>query len=103
MDGRAATRPRSRNGHRVVAGSWSCGRMLNQGEDAGCHEPRGAYRRAATGDLGDLHDAAPMSDLHPTTVAGRFDLICPGGAAGVDDNLGAITLHNAPSLKLMSQ
>src|SRR6476646_11793512 len=74
--------------------------MLDQGEYPGGHESSGAYRRASTGDLGDLHDAATMGDLHPPAIAGGFDLVGPSGTAGVDDNLGAVTLHGLPSLSL---
>jgi hypothetical protein len=72
--------------------------VLDESEDSRCHEPGSAHRRAPTGDLGDLHDAAPMGDLYPPTIAGGLDLVGPGGATGVDDDLGAIALPDLPSL-----
>jgi hypothetical protein len=67
--------------------------MLDESKDSGGHEPSGTHRRSATGHLGYLHDAAPVSDLYSSPISSGFDLIGQGGAAGVDDDLGAIALH----------
>src|SRR5918997_2862936 len=80
--------------------SWGGGGMLDESEHPGRHEPGRAHRRATTGNLGDLDDAATVGDLHPSTVAGGLDLVGPGGATGVDDDLSAVTLHGLPSLRV---
>src|SRR4051794_3607839 len=68
-------------------------RMLDQRDDARGHEVAGAHRRAATGDLGDLHLAAGGADLDTPASARRRDDVGAGLTTSVDDDLDPVAPH----------
>ena len=82
-------------GHDVDRRVALAGRVLDQRDDPAGHEPAGADRRAAAGDLGDLDDAAGGRHLDPTTGSRRDDLERLDRAAGIDDDLDPIAPHAA--------
>jgi hypothetical protein len=65
--------------------------MFHEGEHTAGHEPSRAHRRSTAGDLGDLHNPTPMSDLDPAADASCLDLVRLGrAAAGIDDDFDPI-------------
>ena len=91
---RRVCRPRSAGPCRdVVAVRRPWRWMLDQGQDSAGHEPRGAHRRTAAGQLGDFDDTATGADLDPTPGAGGRDLVGPRGSTCVDDDLDLVTFH----------
>lgn len=67
--------------------------MLDKSEHPVSHEAGRPYRVAAAGDLDDLDDAAPSVDVHPTTIAGRDDVVRAYLATRVNDDLYSVAPH----------
>ena len=67
--------------------------MLDEREHPARHETGGTYRTAAPGRLGDLHDAAAMTDLDPPAGPCRRHLVVQGRASGVDHDLYPVAFH----------
>jgi hypothetical protein len=82
--------------------SGLAGWVLDEREDAACHEPGAAHGFAGTGHLGDLDDPPPGRDLDPSTRPCGKDLIRPRAVVRGDDDLHAIAFHHSslpPSLE----
>jgi hypothetical protein len=73
--------------------------MLDEGQHPGGHEPGGAHRRAAAGELGDLDDATAMGDVDAAAGPGRLDLVRQGAAAGINDDLDAVAFNRASPIQ----
>lgn len=67
--------------------------MLNQGDDAVRHEPRGPDRLATPSDLHDLHDTAAGRDLHAPAGARRNDLVRLHAVPDVHHDLDPVAPH----------
>lgn len=68
-------------------------RVLDQGDDAACHEATRPDGRAAARELGHLDDAARRRHLEPAAGARGQDLEGLRPVARVDDDLDPIALH----------
>src|SRR6476660_8008442 len=78
---------------RVVRGGGARGGVLHQSQDPRCHEASGADGRAAAADFRYFHDSAAVGDLDPAPGPRGHHLVGLGAAAGVHDDLDAVTLH----------
>jgi hypothetical protein len=67
--------------------------VLDERDDAACHEPRSADRLAGARHLDYLNDAAPGRDLHAAPGASSHDLVGTRTVVCSHDNFDAIASH----------